>query len=380
MTTLPSVTLLKSEIARKGGLEKYTWQIALAFHQLGAQVTLLTTGPVIPSPPGINIVSFPIHYLMSVWNVHAFDRACTAYLKDHPTPIVFGLDRNRFQTHIRAGNGSHAGYLKHRKATESWMKGLSFQVNPLHRLLLQIEKESFEHPDLQVLFTNSHMVRDEIVSHYAVDPEKVRVVHNGVEWNHLQPDFNQWEEKREQLVSEWKLDPNAYQLLFIGHNYQRKGLTELLHGLAHVKNKEIHLNVVGKDKNIAYYEQLAARLNLASQVRFFGSHPHTLPFYQLADALVIPSHYDPFANVTVEALAMGLFVISSKTNGGHEVLTSQSGTMITDLHDPESIAASLHIALQHKKTTQSAEAIRESVSHLDFGKVLNRITTEVLKQ
>ena len=51
-----------------------------------------------------------------------------------------------------------------------------------------------------------------------------------------------------------------------------------------------------------------------------GGNP---PFYQMADALVIPSFYDPFANVTVEALAMGLFVLSSKHNGGPEILTKK---------------------------------------------------------
>jgi UDP-glucose:(heptosyl)LPS alpha-1,3-glucosyltransferase len=374
---LPAVTLLKSEIARKGGLEKYTWQIALAFQKLGAEVTLLTTGPKIPSPPGIHLVYLSDKYPLSVWNVYAFDRACAAYLKAHPTPIVFGLDRNRFQTHIRAGNGSHAGYLEHRAATEGWMKGASFRINPLHRLLLNIEKESFEHPDLRVLFTNSHMVRNEILSRYTVASEKVQVVHNGVEWDQMQSDFDRWEIQRPAITRALRLDPDAHHLLFIGHNYQRKGLAELLHGLAHLNNPDVHLNIVGKDKHSACYEHLAVKLGLQKQVRFFGANPQILPFYQLADTLVIPSHYDPFANVTVEALAMGLFVVSSKTNGGHEVLTPEAGTVISNLNAPESIAESLNIALQSRKTPLRAQAIRNSIRHLDFKHVLTRLTAQV---
>ena len=88
--------------------------------------------------------------------------------------------------------------------------------------------------------------------------------------------------------------------------------------------------------------------------------------------------YDPFANVTVEALCMGVFVVSSKTNGGHEILQPENGTIIDSLHDPESIAAALEYAMAHPKTDLSARQIRESVKHLDFENQLSLLTEKVL--
>ena len=136
------------------------------------------------------------------------------------------------------------------------------------------------------------------------------------------------------------------------------------------------MSVIGKDKQIPYYEQRAKTLGLSAQVHFFGPQQQIRPFYQLADTLVIPSHYDPFANVTVEALAMGLFVVSSKNNGGHEVLEPHTGAVIPSLNDPEAFAATLKSSLKHKKTHTSAAMIRASVRHLDFGKALERIVAE----
>jgi UDP-glucose:(heptosyl)LPS alpha-1,3-glucosyltransferase len=81
---------------------------------------------------------------------------------------------------------------------------------------------------------------------------------------------------------------------------------------------------------------------------------------------VIPSFYDPFANVTIEALAMGLFVLSSKQNGGHEILTQENGKLIEDLLDLETMIDALKIAMQKKKTGKSSQLIRDSVKHLDF--------------
>ncbi len=380
MMSNPAVTLLKSQLHRTGGLEKYTWQIAKAFCERGCPTTVLTTGQVTApfSDPHLRVISFQIEHRFSYLNVERFDRACQHYLAENPTPIVFGLDRNAFQTHIRAGNGVHAAFLRYRAQEEGIFKSFSFQLNPLHRQLLAIEKASFENPDLRVLFTNSHMVKQEILGIYNTDPQKIHVVHNGVEWTQMQSDFDEWQERKLQVMKELKLDPEAYQLLFIGHNYRRKGLEPLLRGLALITETKFQLSVIGKEKNPAYFQQLAERLKLKEAVRFFGKRTDIRQFYQMADALAIPSLYDPFANVTVEALAMGLFIVSSKSNGGHEVLQPFSGTTIEDLSNPDSVAQSLRIAMQNPKTEHSAHQIRASTQPMDFPNKLQEIITHCL--
>ncbi len=243
---------------------------------------------------------------------------------------------------------------------------MSYRFNPLHQTILRLEKESFEHPGLQKLYTNSHMVKQEILSLYKTDPKKIHVVHNGVEWHEMQSAFDAWEEKRETTF--------AYRFLFIGHNYQRKGLKPLLQALALLGNRDFTLTVIGKDRNIDTFKSLARHLGLENKVSFLGSRTDIAHFYQQSDCLVIPSFYDPFANVTLEALAMGLYVVSSKTNGGHEILTSENGAVIEDLTDPSSVATALEQALKRPKMRASAHKIRDSVKHLDFAQQLSVLT------
>jgi UDP-glucose:(heptosyl)LPS alpha-1,3-glucosyltransferase len=374
------ITLIKSALHKTGGLEKYTWALARDFCALKVPVTLLTTG--IPTSsfvhPLLQIVSFPIAQPLSFLQLLAFDKACQDYLKVNPTPIVFSLDRTRQQTHIRAGNGVHAQYLSIRRQCEGALKRLSFTLNPLHRLLCAIEKHAFEDPGLKRLFTNSHLVKNDILKRFAIEPEKVHVIHNGVEWQEMQADFNAWEERRLLHMQRWKLNPSAHQFLFIGHHYQRKGLDAFLCALSRIKDETFELSVVGKDKNISFYQQRAKALGLEKKVFFFGPVPETIPFYQLADTLVIPSLYDPFANVTVEALAMGLFVISSKMNGGCEILTPEQGRVIEALDDSDSFAIALKEALARPKTCAQAQAIRSGVASLDFSRQLRLMTQEVI--
>ena len=63
---------------------------------------------------------------------------------------------------------------------------------------------------------------------------------------------------------------------------------------------------------------------------------------------------------------MGLFVISSKTNGAHEILNKTNGAIIDSLKSPDAIAVALKTALDHPKTKERAILIRASVRHLDF--------------
>ncbi|MBJ7449587.1 MAG: glycosyltransferase family 4 protein [Parachlamydiales bacterium] len=374
------VVMLKSQLGNRGGLEKYTLRLGGAFAKRGCKVTILTSNyegsqEITPGVKCINVIE---HQPLSVLNVLSFDAACQKWINSHSYDVIFGMDRNRHQTHYRAGNGVHAAYLKRRREAESWYKSLSFAINPLHKALLYLEKKTYEDPNLKILFANSEMVRQEILELYKTPPEKIKVVHNGVEWEEMQSAFDQWPSTQMEIRRALNRNPDSFQLLFAGHGFRRKGLPYLLEGIKALGNKNIQLSVVGKDRDTRRWRQKADRMGLSDQVAFFGPQPTLKPFYQMADAIAVPSLYDPFANVTIEGLAMGLFVISSKANGGHELLTPKTGVTIDDLFNPQSVANALSVALDHKKTIESANAIRASVQSYDFSSQLEKIVSATL--
>jgi UDP-glucose:(heptosyl)LPS alpha-1,3-glucosyltransferase len=346
--------LLKPSSKTPGGLEKYAERIRQAFIEKGSKVVTL-------EPKDAHLKAWP-----NFIRLEQFDRFAQNFIKKHKPDLIFGMERNRFQTHLRAGNGVHAAYLK----TRSPLKAFFSKFNPLHQKILELEKAGFENPLLQKLFTNSYMVKDQVLQYYNVDPSKIKVIHNGVEWEEMQGDFDAWEAKRESILQKLKLNPSHFHFLFIGNGFLRKGLDPLLKALAMLQNKEVHLCVVGKDKNLPLYQHKLDQLGLTHQVRFFGMSQEVRTFYQMADALVIPSFYDPFANVTLEALAMGLWVTSSKTNGAHEILNPTNGNIIEDLVHVDAITNALKLALKHPKTKISSINTRLSVKHLSFSKQL----------
>lgn len=363
-----SIVILKSRLFFKGGLEKYTLKLATHFASLGHEVVILTTSPIVPSSSyPFQIISLGKSSKFSLYHLWHFDRLCQKWLKKHKADIVFGMERNRHQSHYRAGSGVHAAFLKRRFEVESFCKKLSLVFNPLHYFLLYLEKKAFEHPQLKVLFVNSQMVKKEILTYYAVPEKKIEVIHNGVAWKEFEQPF------REQKKSQ------KFEFLFIGNGYRRKGLLFLLMGLAALKNASFHLNVVGKDKNMIFFQKKVSELGLKENVTFYGVQENIIPFYQKSDVLVLPTLYDPFANVTLEALSMGLFVITSEYNGAKEILTKETGIVIKNLYDSNAIKKALEIGLSHPKTDTSARNIRNSVKDLEFSNQLDKIVQKSIQ-
>lgn len=353
------IALLKGGLGSLGGLEKTTVALAEAFAKRG-EVIILSCGDAPVKVPGVEIIS-----VCKKPGLHTFDLACHNWLKKNPCDVVFGMERNSSQTHYRAGSGVHAAFLKRRALIDSKWKLASFRWNPHHRNILALEKKCME--TTPTLFTNSEMVKKEIQEHYKAG--EINVVHNGAP-------LIAWERHFQNTFTEDRAGP--FRFLFVGQGFKRKGLSFLLQALSLIK-EEYHLDVVGKDKDLGGYQDQCVRLGINKKVTFWGAQKDIPPFYQRADCLVIPSIYDPFANVTTEALAMGLFVISSAFNGGCEVLTEENGRVIEKLGDAESLKKCLEEALKRPKSALSAEKIRNSIQGLDFSSQLEIIVRKTLE-
>ena len=101
------------------------------------------------------------------------------------------------------------------------------------------------------------------------------------------------------------------------------------------------LVVVGFDSAREAWQGRAEELGIARRTRFLGGRQDAEACYAAADLYVLPTRYDPFANSTLEALASGLPVITTETNGGSEVLTEAAGTVLARDRDEDALARAL---------------------------------------
>jgi UDP-glucose:(heptosyl)LPS alpha-1,3-glucosyltransferase len=348
---LKNVTLLKRDLQATGGLEKYSFRICEALQAKGHKVSVLASGA--SNIPYVVIVAKKLFtsFISMIW----FDICVRFWLKKQTSEIVLGLDRHFLPlTHYRAGNGCHAAFLERRRRDSPWWKKVLLSLNPLHALTLFSEKRTFESP-LTKIICNSNLVRNEICHFYPkADSSKIFVIHNGVEWNELESVF-----KEQKCIS-------IPRILFVGHEWERKGLDRLLEALFLIRERPFFLTAIGKERNAFRFEKMVKNFCLEEKVTLFSQPQKVVPFYQEASIMVIPSRYDPFANVTLEALAMGLYVITTKANGGSEVITSDNGIVLEENATPADFSKALIYAFEKIQDVSLPRRIRNSVQNYDF--------------
>ncbi|MDU4230617.1 MAG: glycosyltransferase family 4 protein, partial [Klebsiella grimontii] len=260
----------------------------------------------------------------------------------------------------RAGDGVHRRWLQQRsRILPGWKSRLLF-ADRYHRYVMQAEREMYQDSHLRGVICNAEMIKREIIEDFGLPAEKIHVIYNAIDNQRFLPPT---EEAFVALRAKWNLPIQATCLIYVGSGFERKGLDAAIRAIAPTNR---YLLVVGKDKEQARYQQLAKTLNCEERVRFFGMQSETLPFYQMADGLLLPTLYDPFPNVILEAMACGLPVITTTGCGGAEFIVQGSNGYVCDALDipalEESVNALPARALGSAEGQRARERIMTSTS------------------
>ncbi len=235
----------------------------------------------------------------------------------------------------RAGDGVHAVWLEERLRRASAAKRLSVRLNPWHRYTLAMERKLFASPWLQAVICNSRMVRDEIRQRFGVPDSKLHVIYNAVDSEAFHPGLSAY---RAVVREKLGIPGEALVYLFVGSGFERKGVATAIEALAMLP-PPARLVVVGKDKHLARYRALAARLGVGDRVVLTGPQVDPKPFYGAADAFVLPTLYDPMPNAALEAMACGLPVVTTTKSGAAEHLLLHDAGFVCPAGEAGALAA-----------------------------------------
>lgn len=227
----------------------------------------------------------------------------------------------------RAGDGVHRRWLQQRcRVLPAWRQKWLLRER-YHRYVMQAEADMYAAPELKAVICNAKMIKQEIIEEFNVPEHKIQVIYNAIDSSRFIPAT---EQQRLQMRLQLDIPVSACCLIFVGSGFERKGLAAAIQAIA---NTDRYLIVVGQDKEQKRYHALARSLGCLNRLRFTGVQKNTLPFYQAADALLLPTLYDPFPNVILEAMSCGLPVITSRQCGGAEFITEGENGFVCDALD-----------------------------------------------
>jgi UDP-glucose:(heptosyl)LPS alpha-1,3-glucosyltransferase len=236
-----------------------------------------------------------------------FARESRRLLEADRFDIVHSFTRTPRQDVLRLGGGIHREYLAQTDSEYSAPGRWWRRLRPKERVELALEAESLAPGACRKVVAVSRRVRDEAGRHYGVRPEDVEVIYNGVDAASFAPSPAARAEVRKELG----LREEDYAILFCGSGFRRKGLAYAAAAVDAVPG--VRLLVAGE-----------GRARPHPRILFLGRRGDVPRLYAAADALILPTLYDPFPNVCLEAMASGLPVIVSRIAGVSEIIEGDS--------------------------------------------------------
>ncbi len=218
---------------------------------------------------------------------------------------------------------------------------------------LYVEKELFQTSDRVIATTPSE--KAVLTDFYSAPSERIKLVPCGVNTGVFHP--------CKQKIEPEHLPRNKKIILFVGRFEENKGLDILLQSLVILQNKfpltaamtclvvaggdDLNLlpNQVSSEKQ--KYLDFIETNGLTSLVRFIGpiKHEDLASYFRSASVTVVPSFYESFGLVAVEAMASGCPVVASRTGGlADNVINGKTGLLV-EPKNPEELAIAINTLL-----------------------------------
>jgi UDP-glucose:(heptosyl)LPS alpha-1,3-glucosyltransferase len=346
------IALIRQRFAQDGGAERFVARMLEALKGRDVRITLITREW--QAVEGVSIITLKPFYLGRLWRDWSFARAVCRLLQTRHFDLVQSHERIACCDIYRAGDGVHREWLRQLARVRGPLGRLGLAINPYHLYVRWAEKRLFASPQLKAVICNSQMVKEEIRHYFGAPEEKLHVIYNGVDTEVFHPRLK---EQRAEIRARYGIPDNATLFLFVGSGFERKGVAVLLEAMAKLP-ADACLLIVGRDKRSAKYERRARALGLAGRVCFAGSQADVRPYYGAADALVLPTLYDPYPNVIPEAMASGLAVVTSTKSGAAELLGDGGRGFACDALDTDRLAACLEQLMGDVSTAMGSAARR----------------------
>jgi UDP-glucose:(heptosyl)LPS alpha-1,3-glucosyltransferase len=361
------LALIRQRYAQDGGAERFVARAMEALRGENFALTLVTREWT--QGQGFDVLTCDPFYFGRTWRDWSFARSVCRTLESAHFDLVQSHERIACCDLYRAGDGVHREWLAQLARVRGPLGRLGLALNPYHRYTLRAERRLFTSQQLKAVICNSSMVKEEIRRHFGVPAERLHVIYSGIDARAFHPDLKR---HRAAVRAQYGIPGDATLFLFVGSGFERKGVAALLQALKRLP-ADRHVLIVGHDKHADSYARRSAEPGLAGRAHFAGRQADVGPYYGAADALVLPTLYDPFPNVALEAMASGLPIITSTKCGAAELIEPGNNGFVCDALDDATLAEQMRVLSDPAAASRMGAAARQLGESLSLERMKQRL-------
>ena len=365
-----------------GGAETVVKAYSEGLRDLGHDVEVITTDLYTETPfvkkempsevNGINVtrhkaytVSGEAHYVLAPGMVQSFLSKKADIIHTHS----YGYFQN------------HAGWIRERFQSTPWVITPHFHPSwsmwgGAKRKTLRefydtvIGKGTMESADL-ITCVSKHE-RDMLVSEIGISEDNIKIIYNGINWNDWQilPDKNIFRKQYPDISDKF--------VLFAGRLATNKGLSDLISAMDLVNQKSVDLVFTGADMGLGKQLEKEALEKGVRMHRLGHIDDETYrSVLAAAEMLVLPSEYEAFGIVLLEAAAAETAVIGTNVGGIPEAMSPGNNGLIVEYNDVDNLSKSIATLLDDAKLCKEmGKAGRVWAKNFSWDSILKELEQE----
>lgn len=181
-----------------------------------------------------------------------------------------------------------------------------------------------------LIITPSYGLKNQLINFFKIKVKNVKVIPNPFDLDGIR------------TFSREEIDIKFPYILFVGRLHKQKNIPLLLKALKNLKVTDVRLLLIGEGQEKENLINFANELSISERVIFMNFQENPYKYMNKAICLVLPSYYEAFPNVLVEAMASGCPVISTDCPfGPSEIIENEKNGLLIKVNDKEGLTEAL---------------------------------------
>lgn len=211
-----------------------------------------------------------------------------------------------------------------------------------HNIFIILEMISIFFNDKVIAISNA--VAQSLIKLEFVPSKKIFILHNGIDF-----------QKFYKIADNKPISSSSKITIGVVCRLERqKGILYLLLAMKIILAKfpTAKLEIVGDGSLLEELEKFSKKIGISNSVKFFGKFADVIPFYKRMNIFVLPSIYEGFGIVLLEAMAAGVPVVATSVDGVKEVVNDGEDGVLVRPKDPQAIADAVIKIIENDQLTE----------------------------